>query len=124
MRAVELKCETCKAPPGTNCKYRPGRLRTYCKARTQASRRITGTANAKRKKSGKTRAKAPDRPNEPDIAVQLYLVGHGYQIDIFNGGLHLGSSCRDFSDSYKIEQLKVSFIEMFGEALKEWRSKL
>lgn len=123
MRAVEVPCESCKAPAGVICCYDPGRRRMFCKARTTSARRITGSENNKRVRSKKSR-RAVGRIPVPDISIQLALVGHGYQVDVFDTGKHLGSSCRDFDGSYKLNQLKASFIEMFGKALRQWRDSL
>lgn len=45
---------------------------------------------------------------KPDITAKVYLVPHGYQIDLLDSkGKELGSSCRDFGGSYPIKKMSV-----------------
>lgn len=59
-----------------------------------------------------------------DVTFDLFLVGHGYQLDVFEEGVHVMSACRDFSDTHKVSDLKKIFYEAVGSAIASARSKL
>lgn len=70
-----------------------------------------------------------DRPQAeknslPTLAVHFGLVGHGYEIHVFDEGKYIGAGCRDFSDTHKVQDLKVSLMEAIEDAIKAWRAKL
>jgi len=58
------------------------------------------------------------------VAVHFGLVGHGYEMQIFVDGNYLGSSCRDFSDTHKVDELKGLLITIIAKAVNDWRMKL
>lgn len=60
----------------------------------------------------------------PTVAFHFGLVGHGYEMQIFVDGHYMGSSCRDFSDSYKLDELKNQLITAVAKTVNEWRLKL
>lgn len=60
----------------------------------------------------------------PTVAFHFGLVGHGYEMQIFVNGQYMGSSCRDFSDSYKVDELKSQLITLVAQAVNDWRLKL
>lgn len=60
----------------------------------------------------------------PTVAFHFGLVGHGYEMQIFVNGHYMGSSCRDFSDSHKLDELRESLIEIVAKAVNDWRLKL
>lgn len=60
----------------------------------------------------------------PTVAFHFGLVGHGYEMQIFVNGHYMGSSCRDFSDSYKVDELKNQLITTVANAIRDWRLKL
>lgn len=67
-------------------------------------------------------AKYRDHP--PTVAFHFGLVGHGYQMDIFVGGNYLGSTCRDFSNDHKVDDVKSALITAVAKAVNDWRMKL
>lgn len=64
----------------------------------------------------------------PDVTAKVYLVGHGYQIDVEvkDGSSFLKwSSCHDFGDDYQIKRLKLEVANAMLEMMKELeRNKL
>jgi hypothetical protein len=60
----------------------------------------------------------------PTVAVHFGLVGHGYEMQIFVDGHYMGSQCRDFSDTHKVDDLKSSLITIVAKAVNDWRMKL
>lgn len=60
----------------------------------------------------------------PTVAFHFGLVGHGYEMQIFVDGHYMGSSCRDFSDTHKVDELKNQLITAVARTVNEWRMKL
>jgi hypothetical protein len=46
----------------------------------------------------------------PDIELRFYLVEYGYQVDIFDAHVELGTICRDFGGSYPIDNIIAQMI--------------
>jgi hypothetical protein len=63
-------------------------------------------------------------PNVPDLALHVFLVGHGYQIDFYEDGEEVASGCRDFGGTHRISKLKRGLATLLKEAIEKWRSKL
>lgn len=59
-----------------------------------------------------------------DLTIDMHLVEYGYQVDVFVDGKHQLTTCRDFSDSYPVPELREKFMFAIGEAISELRSKL
>lgn len=60
----------------------------------------------------------------PDLAFHFGLVGHGFEMRVFEDGKHVGTACRDFSDSHDVAKLKALLFNEIGEAVKRWRKPL
>jgi len=49
----------------------------------------------------------------PDVAVNFYLIEHGYQADIYTDGKLILSPCRDYGDN--VPNRDVHIITLLGE---------
>jgi hypothetical protein len=74
----------------------------------------------------------PSRENlllrgQPDVTAKVYLVPYGYQVDVVivgdDGEGHQWSVCRDFSDNYKIERLRLEVANAVIEAMRTLEGK-
>lgn len=44
---------------------------------------------------------------KPDVTAKVYLVEHGYQLDLFDeNGKKLGFECRDFGGDYPVDKMQ------------------
>lgn len=105
----------------------PGRVRSR-RVRSTARRQPTSPV-VRRLNTDALVAIGYDRPqaeklSTPTLAVHFGLVGHGYEIHVFDEGKYIGAGCRDFSGNHKVEDLKVSLMETIEDAVKAWRAKL
>jgi len=62
------------------------------------------------------------RTRQPDFAVHVYLVEHGYQMDVFHGGKQVGGECRDFGDNHAIPTLRDDLDVRLQRMISEWRA--
>ncbi len=60
----------------------------------------------------------------PTVAFHFGLVGHGYEIHLFDEGKYVGAVCRDFSGDHKVSDLKESLVNAIEKAVKDWKAKL
>lgn len=128
MKSIEeIKRDNAPKPKRAKASGVPGRAR---------SKRVRGTSRRKSAPSALRRLNTEalvtigyDRPQAeglklPTLAVHFGLVGHGYEIHVFNEGRYIGAGCRDFSGTHKVEDLKISLMETIEDAVKTWRAKL
>ncbi len=60
----------------------------------------------------------------PDLAFHFCLVGHGYELHLFDKGKLAGSVCRDFDGNHTLAEVKESLLFTIGDAVAKWRSLL
>lgn len=60
----------------------------------------------------------------PSVAFHFGLVGHGFEIHMFDEGRFVTSYARDFSGNHKVDDVKESLVDAIEEAVKVWRAKL
>lgn len=60
----------------------------------------------------------------PTLAFHFGLVGHGYEIHMFDEGKYVGAVCRDFSGDHPVTKLKESLVNAIEKAIKDWRAGL
>ena len=123
----EIKRDNAPKPKRTKASGVPGRARS--KRVRGASRRQSTSPVVRRLNTEALVAIGYDRPQAeknslPTLAVHFGLVGHGYEIHVFDDGKYIGAGCRDFSDTYKVEDLKVSLMEAIEKAVQQWRGAL
>jgi hypothetical protein len=59
-----------------------------------------------------------------DLSIDINFVEHGYQCDIYARGKHVGTECRDFGGTHKIEDLAQLFYDEFHtKFLADFRKK-
>ncbi|KKL95100.1 hypothetical protein LCGC14_1858060 [marine sediment metagenome] len=67
---------------------------------------------------------------EPDVQIDIYLVEYGYQVDIKlnqdtgdspDSGWTTWTECRDFGDSYNIEDLKRELVQLARDMMGKFR---
>jgi len=70
-------------------------------------------------------AKSPPQA-PPDITAKVYLVGHGYQIDLLVDGEEKGFECRSFGGDYsdkELEEIKTVIMAGFLKVLNDSEDK-
>jgi hypothetical protein len=60
----------------------------------------------------------------PTLAFHFGLVGHGYEIHMFDEGTYVGAICRDFDGDHKIPKLKEALVNAIEKAVEGWRKAL
>lgn len=60
----------------------------------------------------------------PALAFHFGLVGHGYEVRVFEDGKHLGTGARDFSEDHDVSELKTSLMVAISQAVEKWRRAL
>jgi hypothetical protein len=123
----EIKRDNAPKPKRTKATGVSGRARS--KRVRGAARRQSTSLVVRRLNTEALVAIGYDRPqaeklSTPTLAVHFGLVGHGYEIHVFDEGKYIGAGCRDFSDTHKVEDLKVSLMEAIEDAVAKWRKRL
>lgn len=72
---------------------------------------------------GFSRAEAEVLP-PPSVAFHFGLVGHGFEIHMFDEGRFVTSYARDFSGNYEVNEVKESLVDAIEKAVKAWKAKL
>jgi hypothetical protein len=68
-------------------------------------------------------AKGEEDNPTPKIRFDFFLVGHGYEMQVFIDGKPNGFECRDFSGNHRIKTLVGSLFRAIDKAVGEWRDK-
>jgi len=63
-------------------------------------------------------------PPVPDVVLRFYLVGWGYQVDIYKNGKCIANLCRDYGGSAESREVHTAaLLEELEEALARLRER-
>lgn len=62
--------------------------------------------------------------NKPDIKVEIYLVGYGFQVNVYDDTGELASLCKDFAGSYSVSDIANKAVEAIVEAMSQLEKRL
>ena len=57
----------------------------------------------------------------PTLSFDFTLVEHGYEMNFYVRGEHMGFECRDFGGDHKIADLAENLLERIQKAVNEFR---
>ncbi len=58
----------------------------------------------------------------PDLAIDVYLVEHGYEVNYRLRGQSIGSECRDFGGSYPLSNIAEFLLKKLMQSIEEFRT--
>ena len=66
--------------------------------------------NSKPMNQPKTQLKMLDHDCQPDLIIKVWLVPHGYQVDVMQGQSVLVSTCRDYAGEVESTERHIGLI--------------